>query len=69
MAELHNTVMGKRLIEHTLPEIARQLERIANALENKQTTPDQVRSAFRSYINSGEPDSEIVKKLKEIWAK
>lgn len=33
MADLHETVMGRRLIEHTLPEIARQLERIANAME------------------------------------
>jgi hypothetical protein len=61
--------MGKKLIEYTLPEIARQLERIADALESRQTTPDQIKSAFRSYVNSGEPDSEIVKKLKEIWQK
>jgi hypothetical protein len=60
--------MGKKLIEHTLPEIARQLERIADALENKQK-PDQVVSAFKAYVNSGEPDSEIVKKLKGLWPK
>jgi hypothetical protein len=30
MPELHNTIMGRRLIEHTLPEIAKQLERIAD---------------------------------------
>ena len=36
MAELHETRMGKTLIDHTLPKIARQLERIANALELKQ---------------------------------
>ena len=41
MAELHNTIMGKKLIEHTLPEIARQLERIADVLEGKNKTPEQ----------------------------
>ena len=53
MAELHNTIMGKRLIEHTLPEIARQLSRIADSLENKQvTSSDQVKSAFLSFVLS-----------------
>ena len=31
--ELHQTVMGKRLIEGTLPDIAHQLKRIADSLE------------------------------------
>lgn len=31
--ELHNTLMGKRLIEGTLPDIAHQLKRIADSLE------------------------------------
>lgn len=66
MAELHNTIMGKRLIEHTLPEIARQLERIANALESKQT-PDQISSAYKAYLDSGADDHEIVKQLRQIW--
>ena len=39
--ELHNTVMGRRLIEHTLPEIARQLERIADALEEANQREDE----------------------------
>ena len=29
MPELHDTTMGKRLIEHTIPEIAKQLKKIA----------------------------------------
>lgn len=33
MPQLHETIMGKRLIEHTLPEIAEQLQKIAEALE------------------------------------
>jgi len=60
--------MGKKLIEHTLPEIAHQLERIADALESKQQ-PDQLKSAFRSFINSGADDSEIVNQLKQLWEK
>jgi methionine synthase I (cobalamin-dependent) len=59
--------MGRKLIEHTLPEIARQLERIADALEDKK--PDQVTSAFKAYVHSGASDSEIVKQLKQIWQK
>lgn len=39
--QLHETVMGRRLIEGTLPDIANQLERIANALEKKQNQPDE----------------------------
>ena len=39
--ELHNTVMGHKLIQHTFPEIARQLERIANALEKANQREDQ----------------------------
>ena len=33
MPQLHETLMGKRLIEGTMPSIARSLERIAKALE------------------------------------
>ena len=33
MAELHETLMGRKLIEHDIPEIAKQLSRIADALE------------------------------------
>ena len=33
MAELHETLMGRKLIEHTLPDIAEQLKRIADILE------------------------------------
>ena len=33
MAKLHETRMGKTLIEHTIPKIARELKRIADSLE------------------------------------
>lgn len=36
MPELHETLMGKKLIEHTLPNIGDQLKRIADLLENKE---------------------------------
>jgi hypothetical protein len=39
--ELHQTVMGQRLIEGTLPDIAHQLKRIADSLE-KLTQPKSV---------------------------
>lgn len=35
MPQLHETLMGRKLIEHTLPELAEQLSRVAKALENK----------------------------------
>jgi hypothetical protein len=41
MAELHNTLMGKKLIEYTLPEIAKQLTRIADLLEVEATKNKQ----------------------------
>jgi len=33
MTDLHQTPMGHRLIEHTLPELVRQLERLNQILE------------------------------------
>ena len=40
MVELHETLMGKKLIEHTLPDIGSQLKRIANAMENANEKND-----------------------------
>ena len=67
MAELHNTVMGKRLIEHTLPEIAVQLKRIADALENKQ--PAQIELAFKTFVNHYPNDTELGKEIRKLWQK
>jgi len=33
VTELHETRMGQRLIEHTLPELVRQVSRLADAVE------------------------------------
>lgn len=38
MPELHETIMGKKLIEVTLPNIAEQLKRIADLLESQSST-------------------------------
>lgn len=68
MAELHETLMGRKLIEGTLPEIAHQLKRIADALESKQQT-DQTRTAFENFITNYPNDEELGKKIREIWQK
>lgn len=54
MPELHETLMGKKLIEHTLPEIATQLKRIADILEenmkgNKEDA--ELVKAAKAYLN------------------
>lgn len=38
--QLHETVMGRRLIEGTLPNIARSLERIADKLDKMGGSPE-----------------------------
>jgi len=66
MPELHDTLMGRKLIEGTLPEIARQLERIADTLEKNQK-PDQIRTAFEIYINNYPNDADLGKKIRQLW--
>ena len=45
MAELHETRMGKTLIDSTFPKIAKELKRIADALESIDE------SRYRKYIS------------------
>jgi hypothetical protein len=40
MPELHETLMGRKLIEGTLPDIADQLKRIADNMEKKVKDED-----------------------------
>ena len=40
MAELHETHMGVKLIEGTLPDIAKQLKRIADTMEKATSDVD-----------------------------
>lgn len=66
MAELHNTIMGKKLIEHTLPEIAIQLKRIADTLEDNNGT---LKKSIVSLVNSEPNDYELGKIMRSIWQK
>ena len=60
--------MGRKLIEGTLPDIARQLERIANLLENKDKY-NQISTAFSVFVDSYPDDRELGKKIREIYGK
>jgi hypothetical protein len=42
MVELHQTLMGRKLIEHDIPEIGKQLERVADALEKKSYKKERI---------------------------
>jgi hypothetical protein len=48
MAELHETMMGRKLIEHTLPEIARQLQRVADAMENNNIELIRLKERYKT---------------------
>lgn len=60
MTQLHDTILGRRLLEHTLPEIARQLERIADALEKQK-----IRELMDLYPN----DQELGKHVREYFTR
>jgi hypothetical protein len=65
MAELHNTIMGKKLIEYTLPEIARQLERIADNLETKKFSEEMI-SSLNSFVKHFPNDQELGKEIRKL---
>ena len=69
MPELHETLMGRKLIEHTLPEIAKQLKRIADVLENKHDPADQITSAFQTFIKSYPNDGDLGKNIRNLYGK
>ena len=60
MAELHETLMGRKLIEDTLPEIARQLERIADIIEQ-----NKIKELIKVYPN----DQELGKHIREYYVR
>ena len=66
MADLHNTVMGKKLIEHTFPEIAKQLERIADSMENNDSA---LLKSLKSLIEKEPNDQDLGKLIRSIWQK
>jgi hypothetical protein len=48
MPELHETLMGRKLIEHTLPEIARQLARVADAMEDNNVEMIRLKERYKT---------------------
>jgi hypothetical protein len=48
MPELHETIMGRKLIEHTLPEIARQLARVADAMEKNNAELIRLKERYKT---------------------
>lgn len=72
MPQLHETIMGRELIEGTLPTIAKQLQRVANALEKKNNALEILKEKYRT-LSALDPDpkskhSMHVKILKEMDA-
>lgn len=70
MAELHETLMGKKLIEGTLPEIALQLKRIADSMdkENKAKYAN-LSSAMAMFIDGNPDDRELGKQIRQLYGK
>lgn len=66
MPELHETLMGRKLIEATLPDIADQLKRIADALEDKEIRTE---NALSNLINQYPNDSDLGKQIRKRWQK
>jgi hypothetical protein len=52
-AEFHQTMMGKRFIEGTMPSIARSLERIVELLEKKLEPEAEVPAKSKSHLALG----------------
>lgn len=70
MPELHETLMGKKLIEGTLPEIALQLKRIADSMdkENKAKYAN-LSTAMAVFIEGYPDDKELGKQIRQLYGK
>ena len=66
MPQLHETLMGRKLIEGTLPDIAHQLKRIADALEDKEIRTE---NALTNLITQFPNDMELGKQIRIRWQK
>ena len=66
MPELHETLMGRKLIEGTLPDIADQLKRIADALEDKEIRTE---NAITNLITQFPNDADLGKQIRDRWQK
>ena len=66
MTQLHETLMGRKLIEGTLPDIAHELKRIADALDDREVRTE---NAIQNLINMYPNDQELGKEIKRRYAK
>ena len=67
MAELHETLMGRKLIEGDIPRIITALERIADALENNAKA--ELTKAFLTEMTESDidiSDGEVLDIVYEI---
>ena len=60
MPQLHETLMGESLIKSVLPDIAHQLKRIADILDE-----DRVRDLIKSFPN----DADLGRHVREYYLK
>lgn len=68
MTELHNTIMGRRLIEHDIPEIHTQLKRIADVLEVKNN-PAMEYIWFIEELEASTRDTDTADKIRDFLVK
>ena len=61
MAELHETRMGKTLIDSTFPRIAKELKRIADALELRNQADTLIRAKQEEEDLNSNPNSQLEK--------
>lgn len=66
MPQLHETLIGRKLIEGVLPDIAEQLKRIADALESKEI---RTKNALINLITQFPNDLELGKEIRSRWQK
>jgi len=64
MVQLHETLMGRKLIEHTLPDIGDQLKRIADAMDKKDTD-----WMIEKLIQQNPNDADLGEQIRKIWQK
>jgi DNA repair ATPase RecN len=54
--------MGRKLIEHTLPEIAEQLKRVADALENNNVELVRLKERYKT-LSELDPDPKSTHRM------
>lgn len=74
MADFHNTLMGKKFYQNDVPELVKQLTRIADVLEkekNKDIKEDEIGNSFsavKTYIQNFPNDTDLGKQIRAIWS-